>query len=226
MTTNRRLFWLALIAIVPGVLLTGVGGLFVYMSVTARPIHPNARDVRSMATLAPASTWAASIARGQDLIRAHVADDNLPGASIAVAVGGDIVWAEGFGWADLDNRIPVTPSTRFRLGTASKMLASAAAGLLLEEGRLKLDAEIQTYVPSMPRKRWPVTLRQLMNHQGGIRPDEGDEEPLLAHCERPVDGIQRFAGGALLFEPGTRYRYSNYGWILVSAAIEAAGRLP
>ena len=146
---------------------------------------------------------------------------------MAVGVGGDIVWAEGFGWADLENRVPVTPDTRFRIGTASTALTSAAVGLLLEKGRLKLDDEIQTYVPEFPEKQWPVTLRQLMGHLAGVRNDGGDEGPLFSErCERPVDALQPFADGRLLFEPGTRYRYSSYGWILVSAAVEAAADEP
>jgi CubicO group peptidase (beta-lactamase class C family) len=68
-----------------------------------------------------------------------------------------------------------------------------------------------------------VTVRQLMGHLAGVRNDGGDEGPLLsARCERPVEGLQHFAERSLLFEPGTQYRYSSYGWILVSAAIEAA----
>ena len=70
---------------------------------------------------------------------------------MAVGAGSDIVWAEGFGWADLENRVPVAPDTRFRIGTASTALTSAAVGLLLEKGRLKLDDEIQTYVPGSRR---------------------------------------------------------------------------
>jgi CubicO group peptidase (beta-lactamase class C family) len=137
------------------------------------------------------------------------------------------VWAEGFGWADLENRVPVAPNLRFRIGTASKALTSVAVGLLLEKNRLNLDDEIQTYVPEFPKKPWPVTLRQLMGHQAGVRTDGGDEGPLLsARCERTVEGLPHFAERALLFEPGTQYRYSNYGWILVSAAVEAAADEP
>ena len=147
--------------------------------------------------------------------------------SVAVGVGGDIVWAEGFGWADLENRVPVAPEMRFRIGTASTALTSAAVGLLLEKGRLKLDDEIQTYVPEFPKKQWPVTLRQLMGHLAGVRNDGGDEGPLFSErCERPVDGLRHFAERPLLFEPGTQYRYSSYGWILVSAAVEAAADEP
>jgi CubicO group peptidase (beta-lactamase class C family) len=146
---------------------------------------------------------------------------------VAVGVGGDIVWAEGFGWADLENRVPVAPEMRFRIGTASTALTSAAVGLLLERDRLKLDEKIQTYVPEFPEKQWPVTLRQLMGHLAGVRNDDGDEGPLFSvRCERPVEALQYFKDSALLFEPGTHYRYSRYGWILVSAAVEAAADKP
>jgi CubicO group peptidase (beta-lactamase class C family) len=60
----------------------------------------------------------------------------------------------------------------------------------------------------------------------GVRRDAGDEENVTAHCERTIDGLQRFAEYPLQFEPGTQYRYSNYGWFLVSAAVEAAGGEP
>jgi CubicO group peptidase (beta-lactamase class C family) len=66
-----------------------------------------------------------------------------------------------------------------------------------------------------------------MGHVAGVPNDGGDEGPLLSvHCERPVEGLQGFADSALLFEPGTRYRYSSYGWILMSAAVEAAAEEP
>jgi CubicO group peptidase (beta-lactamase class C family) len=66
-----------------------------------------------------------------------------------------------------------------------------------------------------------------MGHLAGVRNDGGDESPLYSqHCEQPVDGLQFFADRELLFEPGTQYRYSNYGWIAVSAAVEAAAKEP
>jgi CubicO group peptidase (beta-lactamase class C family) len=107
------------------------------------------------------------------------------------------------------------------------VLTSAAAGLLLEDGRLKLDDAIQKHVPAFPEKEWPVTLRHLMGHLAGVRNDGGDEGPLLSkRCERPVDGLAAFAERELRFQPGTRYHYSSYGWILVSAAVEAAAKEP
>ena len=215
--------WVALVIGGIGLLIAGIVGLFAYMSLTATPLHPNAGAVSSVAQSAPSPKWAEAVEHGRQIMRAGAAEQNLPGVSVAVGVDGEIVWAEGFGWADLEMKVPVAPATRFRIGTASTVLTSAAVGLLLEKERLKLDAEIQTYVPEFTKKQWPVTLRHLMAHTAGVRNDGGDEGPLLAqHCERTIEGLQHFADRPLLFEPGTRFRYSSYGWILVSAAVEAA----
>jgi serine beta-lactamase-like protein LACTB len=175
----------------------------------------------------PSPRWSEAVDRARQVMRAALAGQNLPGLSVAVGVDGDLAWAEGFGWADVETRRPVTPDTRFRIGMASTALTSAAVGALLENGRLKLDDEIQAYVPQFPKKQWPVTLRQLMGHVGGVATDSEEERPLVSErCERPVEALQHFADDALLFEPGTQYRHSKYGWILVSAAVEAAADQP
>ncbi len=209
-----------------GALGAAILGLWIYTSATATPLHPDPQRVPSVTRSEPSREWADAVERARHIMRAGLTEQNLPGLSVAVGVGGDIVWAEGFGWADLENRAGITPDTRFRIGTASMALTSAAAGLLLEKDRLKLDEKIQTYVPEFPEKQWPVTLRQLMGHVAGVRNDAGDEGPLSEHCERTVEGLQLFSERPLLFEPGTRYRFSSFGWILVSAAVEAAADEP
>jgi serine beta-lactamase-like protein LACTB, mitochondrial len=224
--TRRIETWLAFIVLALGGLIAAILGLFAYMSATATPLHPDPGSVPSVTRAPPSPKWADAVERGQHLVRADLIAQNLPGLSLAVGVGDEIVWAEGLGWADLETRVRVTPDTRFRIGTASIALTSAAVGLLLEKGRLTLDEEIQTYVRDFPKKQWPVTLRQLMGHLGGVRNDAGDEEPVTERCERTVDGLRRFAERPLLFEPGTRYHFSTYGWFLVSAAVEAAASEP
>ena len=220
---NRMEVWLGLIVLGVGGVILAIAGLWIYVSATTTPLHPSSQAVPSATRSTPLPKWNAAVDRGREIMRAGVAEQNLPAASVAVAVGSDLVWAEGFGWADIDQRVAVTPAHRFRIGNASILLTSAAAGLLLEQGRLDLDDVIQKHVPEFPEKKWPVTLRQVMGHVAGIRSDGGDEGPLFSqHCERPVDGVQLIAGGDLRFEPGTEYRFSNFGWILVSAAIEAA----
>ena len=114
------------------------------------PLHSNPQDVPSVKESAPSPKWADAVERARQIARAHLIERNLPGLSVAVGAGGDVVWAEGFGWADLEKRVPVAPQMRFRIGTASTALTSAGVGLLLEKGRLKLDDEIQTFVPEFP----------------------------------------------------------------------------
>ena len=227
MSKRRTELWIAVIVGVVCLIPAAILGLWVYVSVTATPLHPDARDVPSVTQSAPSPKWSDAAERGRQIVRAGLTEKNLPGLSVAVGLGSDIVWAEGFGWADLEKKVKVAPGTRFRIGTASTALTSAAVGLLLEKGQLNLDDEIQPYVPAYPQKQWPVTLRQLMGHVAGVRNDGGDEGPLFSeHCERPVEAVRFFAKDALLFEPGTRYRYSRYDWILMSAVVEAAADEP
>jgi serine beta-lactamase-like protein LACTB, mitochondrial len=224
---RRAETWVGLLLVGVGLVIAAILGLFAYVSATATPLHPDAQKVPSVARSAPSPKWADAVQQARQIARTGLVEQNLPGLSVAVGVGGDVVWAEGFGWANIENRVTVTPEMRFRIGTASTALTSAAVGLLLEQGKLKLDDVIQLYVPAFPEKQWPVTLRQLMGHLAGVRNDGGDEGPLYSqHCKRPVEALPAFADRALLFEPGTQYRYSSYGWILMSAAVEAAAGEP
>jgi serine beta-lactamase-like protein LACTB, mitochondrial len=224
---TRKQKWLAVVLVPPVLLATFVVGLFVYVNATARPLHPDPQKVSSVTQWSPSPKWAGAVEQARQLARAGLVGQNLPGLSVAVGAGGEIVWAEGFGWADIEKKLPVGPGMRFRTGGVSMALTSAAVGLLLEKDKLHLDAEIQTYVPAFPEKQWPVTLRQLMGHVAGVREDGGDEEPLYSErCERTSDGLKRFADIPLQYEPGTRYHYSTLGWILVSAAVESAANEP
>ncbi|MBX7187103.1 MAG: beta-lactamase family protein [Vicinamibacteria bacterium] len=224
---ERIPFWLTAACVVVGVPITLAVGVWEYVSATATPIHPNPANVRAAAAAPLSAKWAEAAAKAEQVARAGIVQQNLPGLSVAVGIGSDVVWAEGFGYSNLEYGMDVKPTTRFRLGTASIALTSAGAGLLIEQGRLRLDEKIQTYVPEFPEKKWPVTLRALMAHTAGIRNDGGDEGPLFSvRCERPVDALPHFQDFDLRFEPETRYRYSSYGWILVSAAVEAAAKEP
>lgn len=227
MLTNRFETWVGLLVVAICLAAAAGLGLWSYITSTATPLHPVAQDVPSVTRDTPPAPWAEATVQARQTTRAAVSAGNLPGVSVAVGVDGDLVWAEGFGWANLERRIPVTPETRFRIGTASTALTSAAVGLLLERGRLSLEAPIQTYVPAYPRKAQPVTLGQLMANVAGVGNDDGDEGPFYErHCARPLDAVPVFAEDDLRFAPGAEYRGSSYGWILVSAAVEAAAGEP
>ncbi|MBT8398369.1 MAG: beta-lactamase family protein [Gemmatimonadetes bacterium] len=162
------------------------------------------------------------IQRSRALILEIMEGQGVPGASIAVGLGDEIIWSEGFGWASLENRVPVTTLTKFRIGSVSKTVTASAVGLLIERGQLDLDAPVQVYVPDFPEKRWPVTTRQLGGHTAGVRHYRGLE--MLSSRRYPTveSGLEIFAGDTLLFEPETDYSYSSYGWNLLSAVLEGA----
>jgi serine beta-lactamase-like protein LACTB len=147
-----------------------------------------------------------------------------PGMSVAVAVHGKLVWAEGFGLADLEQCVPVSPQTKFRIGSTSKPLTSAGAALLYEQKRLDLDAPIQRYVPSFPEKGHIITTRQLLGHLAGIRSynaADGDKENQDTY-HSVKESLKRFKDDPLVDPPGAKWRYSSYGYVLASAAIEGA----
>jgi serine beta-lactamase-like protein LACTB len=225
MAKKRFPIWLAVLLAIPGGIAAIVLGLFTYVNMTATPLHPDAQKVPSTAEGTPSAEWAGTVDQARQAARAAIVAQNLPSLSVAVGSNGHLVWAEGFGYADIDSHIVATPRTRFRVGDASKALTSAAVGRLLESHKIDLDSEIQTYVPDYPKKQWPVTVRELMAQTGGVSQDEGDEEPMDQTCERAADGLPRFAKYKLLFEPGTKYHPSSYGWILVSAAVETAANV-
>src|SRR5713101_2647821 len=91
-----------------------------------------------------------------------MASTHAPGLSVAIVEHGEYEWAQGFGFADLENSVPASEHTLFRLASISKSLTAVAAMQLFERGRLDLDAPVQKYCPSFPEKPWPISTRQVM----------------------------------------------------------------
>lgn len=173
----------------------------------------------------PAQTapYLTAIDSARTLVQAFMAQTKVPGAAVTIMVDGRIVWSEGFGYADLEQQVPVRAGlTRFRVGSVSKPITAAALGILYDQGKIDLDAPIQRYVPKFPVKQWPITLRQLAGHLAGIRHYWGNEFLSTQRYQTVSEGLRIFAADTLLFAPGTDYSYSSYGWNLISAAIEAA----
>jgi CubicO group peptidase (beta-lactamase class C family) len=166
------------------------------------------------------SAYGEAIEAARALVQERI--DDYPGVSVAIGVHGEVVWAEGFGWADIEQRVPVRTTSKFRIGSVSKPMTAALLGLVYEAGLIDLDAPVQTYVPSFPEKEYPITTRQLAGHLSGIRHYRGDEFLSAIHYDNVLDGLAIFADDPLEFEPGSRYQYSSYGWNLISAVIEGA----
>jgi CubicO group peptidase (beta-lactamase class C family) len=161
-------------------------------------------------------------------IARFMATNTVPGVSVAVVEDGAYEWSAGFGMADLENFVPATSQTLYRLASISKPITATAAMLLWQQRKLDLDAPVQQYCPAFPQKDAPITTRQILGHLGGIRhyKSESQDDPELGnthHFEDTVQsGLKFFAADPLVAKPGTSFHYSTQGFTLVGCAIEGA----
>jgi len=209
---------------VPVLLLLIAGGVAFWRSI---PPTPDPNSLPSSVLEPPSPEFAEAVAEGRSIARILTAEEKLPGLSLAVGIDGVVVWAEGFGWADVENEVPVTPATTFRIGGVTQTLTAAAVGLLLDRDNLDLDAPVQRYVPGFPEKQWPVTTRQLMAHTSGIRAHRGEGGLFQGNsCSSDDERLALFAAEPLRSQPGTVHTYSTSGWTLVGAIIAGVAQEP
>ncbi len=189
------------------------------------------------AEAAPADEYQAEIEQAQQIAQ-KIYDEGLEpkakelkgkkfrptGFSVAVAVNGKVVWTQAYGYADLEQKVPVTPETKFRIGSVSKPLTAVAAALLRQEGKLDVDAPVQRYVPSFPKKGVVITTREVGGHLAGIRHYKKGEFETCAHYTNVVDALDRFKRDPLIAPPGTKFSYSSYGFNLISAVVQGAAK--
>ena len=152
----------------------------------------------------------------RELIRSQLVENALPSLTVAVARDGEILWAEGFGWADRENRIPATPHTLYSLASISKPITTTGLMVLVARGKIDLDRPLNDYLGEAKiRARVgdadDATVRRVANHASGL--------PLHYHfffedepCPIPAmdETIRRYAN--LVAAPGERYQYSNLGY--------------
>ena len=151
----------------------------------------------------------------------------IPGIDIAISIDGAIVWSEGFGFADLENNVPISPrKTVFRIGSVSKPITTAALGKLMDNNTVNLDSSIRKYVSYFPKKKHPITIKQVAGHIAGIRHYKNNEYLSKENYTTVKSGIALFRKDKLLFKPGTKFAYSSYGYNLLSAVIEGASKEP
>ena len=142
---------------------------------------------------------------------------------MAVVRGGAVVFARGYGLADLEHGVPVTPETVFYTGSVSKQFTAFAVALLADQGRVALDADVRTYIPELDLDR-PVTVRQMVHHTSGLRDSfgllalAGVRDGDLVTQEVTRDLVLRQRG--LNFEPGTEFSYSNSNYLLLAEIVE------
>lgn len=156
-------------------------------------------------------------------ISAEMAARQIPGLSLALVDSGRLIFSKGYGFADVENHVPATPQTTYRLASLSKPITATAVMQLVEKGKLDLDEPIQKYCAAFPQKPWPITARELLSHQSGIRHYRNEAETISTrHYGSIQEALGQFKDDPLLFEPRTRFSYSTYGYTVLGCAIEGA----
>ena len=181
------------------------------------------RSQRSAKALMPATAkgFAEPIRLFEEFARKQMTQDQTVGLTIGF-MKDDFVWVKGYGYADLENKSPAKAESAYRLASVTKPMTAVAILQLVEKGKINLDAEVQTYVPYFPKKQWPVTVRQVLGHLGGISHYKNyEQEGHIKVRKTTREAVGIFENFDLVAEPGTRYSYSSYGYNLLGAIIEA-----
>ncbi len=181
----------------------------------------------------------AAFAPLDDVMQAFIREHRIPGASLAISDHGRLVYARGYGYADVGAREPVLPSSLFRIASISKPITAVAILQLIDQGKLSLDDkvfEILSYEPhlepntSYDQRQNEITIRHLLQHRGGWDRDKSFDAMFRSvdfarslGSDPPADPdtiIRVMLGKQLDFDPGDRYAYSNYGYCLLGRVIE------
>lgn len=165
-----------------------------------------------------------------DILRGLREKFPIPALSAAVVKNGELIWAEAQGLADLELGVTAEPKHLFRLPSVSKVVTVAIGARLAQAGIIDLDAPIASYREGLPEHHRKTTLRQLYNHQGGVRHydrAEFDFEALGGIIDgrnyySTEDGLALFIEDPLIAEPGGQMSYSTFGYSLISAILESA----
>ncbi|MCJ8318733.1 MAG: beta-lactamase family protein [Colwellia sp.] len=161
------------------------------------------------------------------LFEEAVLSPSVPGISVAVADTTGIKWARGFGFANLEHKVPMTAATKMRIGSVAKVITTAALMRLYDKNLIDLKSDIRKYVPEWPEKHKKINLIQLASHTSGIRHYKNNELLNNGNYTSPIDALDIFKHDDLLFVPGSKFSYSTYAWTLISAVMErAAGGAP
>jgi serine beta-lactamase-like protein LACTB, mitochondrial len=169
---------------------------------------------------------AATVTNIEKAVTAFMARANAPGVSLAIGVRGQLRFENGYGLADLENFVPAKASTVYRLASVSKPITAVATLQLVERHRLALDDTVGRWLPDLPAALHPITLRQLLSHQSGIRHYSAQEDDSSKHYPQHYaslrDALAIFKNDPLVHPPGARMTYSTYAYTLLGVIIEEA----
>lgn len=166
----------------------------------------------------PTTAYAEAIAKSDEAMQKLVASGDTPGASIAVAVNCEVVWSEGFGYADVEAQKKATAETQFGLGSVTKALTSALYGKFVEKGLVEWDVPVQRYLPGFPHKE--VTARMLAGHTSGLTDDFDNANRLTTRHYTTREAMKEITKPPLRHAAGTAYYYGTSTYTVLADVLE------
>jgi D-alanyl-D-alanine carboxypeptidase len=159
-----------------------------------------------------------------DYVKGQLTAFDLPGLSLAVVKNGELIKAEGYGLADKDRKVPAARDTVYKIGSVSKQFIAAGIMLLVQEKRLTLDDRISKYLDDTPSSWAPITIRHLLTHTSGLV----RESPAFTPFKNLADAelIRAVRPVPLRFAPGSKWEYSNTGYVALAEIIRNVTRQP
>jgi CubicO group peptidase (beta-lactamase class C family) len=163
-------------------------------------------------------------AAGVDEVFADVAKPGSPGCALAVARDGKLLYAKGYGLANLEQDVPITPDSVFDIGSTSKQFSASSILLLEKQGKLSVNDDVRKYIPEIPDYGKPITILNLLNHTSGLRDYlalfelSGVNVDSVTTADEALAVIVRQKG--LDFAPGSEWLYSNSGFFLLSTIVK------
>jgi len=160
-----------------------------------------------------------------EYLNQYLLNKNVPSITTGLLEQGKITWIKSIGLSDIENNVPVSTSSLYRIASISKPITAVAILQLWERGLISLDTDVRSYIPNFPIKKYKFTIRQLLNHTSGIRnykQGEFDSKKFYATID---DALKLFAYDSLMFEPGTRYGYTSLGYNLLAAVVEKVSKI-
>lgn len=166
--------------------------------------------------------YASEVQKAKAFIDSIKNAQNIPSVSIAVGFNRKILWQEAWGYSNVENNEEATINTKYRVGSISKPMTAFGLATLFETGEIDFNDPVGEYVESFKDKAYASTIKQVAGHQGGIRHYKGFEFLSNKQYNSVEESMTIFEEDDLLFEPGTKYQYSTYGYVLLSRVIEKA----
>jgi serine beta-lactamase-like protein LACTB len=178
-----------------------------------------------VASSPPAGRYEEAIRESRSTVREMMRKDSVPGVGIAVIADGQTVWAEGFGFADLEQQVPVTRETKFGIGSITKAMTMALYGRLVEEGVVDFDAPVESYLAEFPHKNMKISVRLIAGHLSGLDDSVNTAHGLTSTSyETTAQALRLFVNEPLKYRPRERHFYTTGPYTFIAGVVERAAR--